>query len=104
VTKTSEGGKGGWKLTQKKEPKERRGILYPLPLFSPKDRSLIYQSIAMQILKCAKIRKKKKGKKKAWRILESYFKDVCPLIDLLSKTIALIGLDKTEPHNQIILA
>lgn len=50
----------------------------------------------MQVLQCAKIRpppQKKEKKEKAWRILESYLKDVCPLIDLLSKTIALIGLD-----------
>lgn len=33
-----------------------------------------------------------------------YIRDVCPLTDLLSRTIALIVLDKTQTHNQITLA
>lgn len=40
--------------------------------------------------------------KKAWRIPESYFKGVCPLIGL-SKTTEPTGLDKTQSHNQITL-
>lgn len=79
--------------------RQRRDILYPLPSFSRNDSSVIYQSIAMRAIKYnAKIINQIKKKS-----LESYFKNVCPLIDLVLTTVALICLDNTQPNNQITL-